>query len=289
MKEVMEAYGELCKIRISAFSALSATTGFVLAASGVKPQLLILAFGIFLLACGSGALNQYQERDTDALMERTRARPLPSGRILPRRALRFSLMLILAGSSFLLLTGSLPALALGLSAVLWYNGVYTLLKRKTAFAVVPGALIGAIPPAIGWVAGGGRPEDPRLLVLCFFFFMWQIPHFWLFILNHGDEYHNAGLPSLTAVFSRPQLQRIVFTWVAATSVSSLFLFAGGTIRNPVLIVLILALSAWLFWNGAKLLKDRRDEFICPFAFRRINVYMFIVMVSLTLDRLWGGS
>jgi protoheme IX farnesyltransferase len=289
MKEVMEAYGELCKIRISAFSALSATTGFVLAASGVKPQLLILAFGIFLLACGSGALNQYQERDTDALMERTRARPLPSGRLLPRSALRFSLMLILVGSSFLLLTGSLPAVALGLSAVLWYNGVYTLLKRKTAFAVVPGALIGAIPPAIGWVAGGGRPEDPRLLVLCFFFFMWQIPHFWLFALNHGDDYGNAGLPSLTAVFSRPQLQRIVFTWVAATSVSSLFLFAGGTVRSPVLIVLILALSAWLFWNGTTLLRDRRDEFICPFAFRRINVYMFIVMVSLTLDRLLGGS
>jgi hypothetical protein len=67
------------------------------------------------------------------------------------------------------------------------------------------------------------------------------------------------------------------------------LFAGGTIRNPVIIVLIPALSAWLFWNGAKLLKDRRDEFICSFAFRRINVYMFILMVSLTLDRLFGGS
>jgi len=289
VKKIIATYGELCKARISVFSALSTATGFVLAAGGAKPQLLAPAFGTLLLACGAGALNQYQERDIDALMERTRGRPLPSRRIPPRNALLFSLIVISLGSSFLLLTGSLPAVVLGLLAVFWYNGVYTTLKRKTAFAVVPGALIGAIPPAIGWLAGGGSPKDPGLMVLCFFFFMWQIPHFWLFVLNRGDEYREAGIPSLTALFSRSQLLRIVFAWVAATSVSSLFLFAGGTVRHRSIGVLLLLLSAWLFWNGTRLIQHRRDERICSFTFRRINIYMFVVMLSLSLDRLLGGS
>ena len=186
MKTSLSSYIELCKIRIALLSSFSAATGFLLAATELRPEIIILILGVFLLACGSSGLNQYQERETDAAMPRTGNRPLPSGRIKPVNALYFSLWLLFSGTSTLLLTGALSAPLLGLFAVAWYNGVYTFLKKKTAFAVVPGALIGAIPPAIGWIAGGGAMGDTKLLMLCFFFFLWQVPHSWLFIMHYGQ-------------------------------------------------------------------------------------------------------
>jgi hypothetical protein len=86
--------------------------------------------------------------------------------------------------------------------VLWYNGVYTFLKRKSPFAAIPGAVIGAIPPAIGWICGKGALSfDPQILALSFFFFIWQVPHFWLLLLNFGRDYEKAGFPSLTRIFN----------------------------------------------------------------------------------------
>ena len=114
------------------------------------------------------------------------------------------------GFLVLLLGANLTAALLGMLAVGWYNGIYTPLKRITAFAVVPGAIVGALPPAIGWVAGGQSLGDMRLLALGFFFFMWQIPHFWILTVRCGSDYQAARIPSLTAIFSSAQLARITF-------------------------------------------------------------------------------
>lgn len=281
-KDIFREYLKLCKIKISLFAVFSSVTGFLLASSQLEEKMVVLITGVFCLACGSCALNQYQERDIDALMSRTKNRPVPAEKIKPLYALSFSIMLIFFGLFVLFSGGGLIASVLGLFAVIWYNGVYTYFKRKTAFALIPGALIGAIPPAIGWVMGGGNFLDFRLFALCFFFFMWQVPHFWLLLLNYGEEYEKAGLPSLTRVFTRTQLVRIIFHWIFATALSCLFIALYGN-ATSFLKISLLASSFWLVWNGIRILKG--NEFHYGLAFNRINVYMFIVLSLITVERI----
>lgn len=284
MKNSAGAYIGLCKVKIALFSTLSSLTGFVLAASELRAETFVVMVGVFALACGSSALNQYQEWDRDALMPRTMKRPIPSGRISPSRAFSFSLTLMLPGLAALLLTGRLSVPLLGLLAAVWYNGVYTQLKRKTAFAFIPGALVGTVPPAIGWVAAGGALLHPGLLALCFFFFMWQVPHFWLIAIDYGDEYEKAGLPSIKRVFARKQLLRIVFHWIIATAVSCLFISLNGMTRIPLTNGLLFLVSLWLAGNAIGLLR-RQGSFPHPVTFRGINAYMLLVMTLLSADKL----
>jgi len=284
-KEI-HSYLGLCKVKISLFSSLSAATGFTLSAGQLKPQMTAMSLGVLLLACGASALNQYQERDIDGLMPRTKKRPIPSNKVKPAGALYFSLVLVCSGLFTLLLVGGVSVLLLGLLAVLWYNGVYIFLKRKTSFAVIPGAFVGTLPVAVGWVAGDGGLYDPKLWMICFFFFMWQVPHSWLFILKYGSEFENAGLPSLTDLFSRAQLLRINFIWISAVGVSCLLVTMSGAIRNSIVDFSLFALSAWLVGNGVKLLGTEGKESRYSFAFNRINIYMFLVMFSLTVDKLF---
>ena len=207
---------ELLKLRIAALSMLSVFAGYVLAAGTVDLGLIPPLVGVFLLACGAAALNQFQERDIDAKMDRTKGRPLPSGRVTPGYVLGVAVTLVLLGS--LLLFPRWSAIGLGWLTILWYNALYTPLKRVTAFAAVPGGVVGALPPAIGWVCGGGDLLDPRIFAVSFFFFVWQIPHFWMLLLRVGSDYQQAGLPTLSAVFSRRQLSRVTFVWRLTTAV-----------------------------------------------------------------------
>lgn len=280
----LPVYSELCKLRISLFSAFSALTGFLLASREFRPEALVLIAGIFFLACGSSALNQYQERKTDALMPRTERRPIPSGKIEPFHALLFAIMLIFLASLTLLLTGRAAAPVLGLLAVIWYNGLYTYLKRKSAFALIPGALVGNIPPAIGWVTGGGTFCDPGLIALSVFFFLWQVPHFWLLILRYGKEYEKAGFPSLSTIFTRTQLLRIIVNWILATAVSCLFLSISGMVLTPLINYILIGVSLWLMVTAIRFL-GQGGEIAYAFTFRRINAYMFLVMFLASIDTL----
>lgn len=278
---IIRTYIELCKINISLLSSFSAAAGFVLSALQVKIQIVPVITGVFVLACGACALNQYQDRDIDARMSRTRGRPVPSGRIKPFYALTFSILFILSGFILLSLTASLLVPGLGILAVFWYNGLYTFLKRKTAFAVIPGAIIGAIPVAIGWVAGGGAVSDTRLLLVCFFFFMWQVPHFWLLMAGHGNEYREAGMPSLTGIFTSAQLSRIIFIWILSTSVSALLISAYGIIQSSLTNSLLISLSLLMTLCGIKLLKGKIASTNALFG--GINIYMCMVLLIFFID------
>jgi protoheme IX farnesyltransferase len=277
----LQQYSHLCKVKVSLFSALSAVVGCLLAPSPVVGRLAVVGLGVFLLACAGSALNQYQERDIDALMQRTRNRPLPAGTILPRHALLFALSLMAPALALFLVLGTLPALFLGLFAVLWYNLLYTSLKRKTAFAIIPGALVGAIPPAIGWVMGGGGLTDPRLGALGFLFFMWQVPHFWLFLLEHGREYEQAGLPTLHTLFSLRSLSRISFHWIVALAATSLCVSLYGLTHAPVIQCALVAAAVWITWNTRGLLTW--DGSGAGRLFRMVNAYMFMVALGIALD------
>jgi protoheme IX farnesyltransferase len=243
--------------------------------------LAISVAGVFLLACSGSALNQFQERAIDALMERTRNRPIPAGIIRPLHALLFALGLAVLALAILHLLGNLPAMLLGLFALLWYNLLYTYLKRRTAFAIIPGALCGAIPPAVGWVIGGGGLADPRLWALCFLFFMWQVPHFWLFLLEHGREYEQAGLPSVHALFSEGSLRRLCFHWICALAAATVCASLYGLADAPLIQAALFAAAVWITWRGRRLLAGYGSD--AGRLFKMVNAYMFIVALGIALD------
>ena len=243
--------------------------------------------GTFLLAAGSSALNQCQEVAIDSRMERTRRRPIPAGHVDRTTALFIAGLLILSGLFVLTSIGTQmkQLFALAVFAVAWYNGVYTYLKRVTAFAVVPGALIGAIPPVIGFVAGGGDILDPVILLVAGFVFIWQIPHFWLLMILVGEQYAQAGLPTLGRVFSRGQLHRVTFMWIIATAATGMVFPAmmRGRLLLPWNLVIVLA-SCWLVTVAVSVLWAGRgtgdDGKVFRRAFVRINLYSLIFVVSL---------
>jgi heme o synthase len=279
----------LGKIRISLLATLTATAGYFLATGQAGAPMLLPTAAVFLLAFGSCSLNQYQERAIDASMERTRGRVLPSKRLTPKAALTISLAEISSGSLLLLFAVNPFAFLLGLFAVFWYNGIYTYLKQKTAFAVIPGALIGAIPPAIGWVSGGSDLLDPRMWGIALFFYMWQAPHFWLLLLHFGKEYEAAGLPSVTRVFSTRQLKRILFIWLLSTGVSCLLIPFSGVGASPPVRILLLGLTLWLFWIAIDFFKSSSQGPAFRVAFTRLNIYVILTVAFLSLDRLLNFS
>jgi protoheme IX farnesyltransferase len=280
----LKEYGRLCKVRVSVFNALAAIGGCLLAPAFTIGNLAVAALGVFLLACGGSALNQYQERDIDALMKRTRTRPLPAGIIRPCHALCFALGVLVLALAILACFGNLRALLLGLFAVLWYNLLYTYLKRKSAFAMIPGALAGAIPPAVGWVAAGGGLFDARLWALCVLFFLWQVPHFWLLMLDRGREYKRAGLPTLYALFKERALRRICFHWIAALAVASLCASLYGLVEGPLIRWALLAAAVWIIREGRGLLAEDGNGAVR--LFRMVNAYMFMVVLGVVLDNMF---
>ena len=210
-----------------------------------------------MLASGASAFNQYQEWPYDELMERTKKRPLPSRRISTAEALRISTIFITGGMLILLYFAPPVCFLLGIINLIWYNGIYTYLKRTTAFAVVPGALTGAIPIFMGWSAGGGSLLAPEVLFLAFFLFLWQMPHFWLLTLKYGNEYKAAGFPVLTDLFSEFQIKIIVMMWMIASSGTAIMMVYFKILHLPVLgysivllnIALLLLMAYQLFLSA----------------------------------------
>jgi protoheme IX farnesyltransferase len=280
-------YLQLCRPGIALFAMLSAGCSFMLAGPQNISSISLLLAGVFILASGASCLNQYQERTTDALMARTRERPIPSGKLRAHHALYFASAAMIAGLSILCAYGGLISAAVGLFAILWYNGFYTYLKRKSAFAAVPGGLTGALIPAIGWAAGGGSLFDPRLLALCIFFGLWQVPHFWLIILDHGREYEEAGFPSLTQIFRPAQITRITFAWITATAVCGPMLCLFSMAHTSIAHYLILVISAWLLWQGGRFIRSNGKD--SRLFFVKINVYMIAIMALLCSDSLYLRS
>jgi protoheme IX farnesyltransferase len=279
---------DLTKIRISLLATLTTATGYLLATGKITIPMLVPSAAVFLLACGSCALNQYQEREIDQWMERTKSRPIPSGRLNPETALWISIGLILSGALILFFGAGGLALALGLLAVLWYNLIYTPLKQRTAFAAVPGALVGAIPPTLGWITGGGSVLDPRIGGVVLFFFIWQVPHFWLLLLDVSKDYENVGLPSITKIFSQEQIKRIVFVWLLSTGVSSLLIPLFGFLNSFFFYLFLGAGVCRLFWNAVSFLKADFEEALPRTIFNKLNLFALLVLFLLSLDRLFNS-
>jgi protoheme IX farnesyltransferase len=275
----------LVKIRISLSVSLTTFTGYIISVQSITLDFITPVVAVFLMASGASAFNHYQESEFDSIMDRTRDRPIPSGKISPRIALIISIICILSGSFLLLILSNILSFLLGLFALLWYNGVYTYLKRITPFAVIPGSLVGAVPPVIGWIAAEGRFLDPAVLALAFFFFIGQIPHFWLLLLKYGKEYELAGFRSLTEILDTGQLRRLTFTWISATAVSSLVFPLFGIVTTFNLVVILILLSLILIFSslGLIMIKDRIIRI--GQAFLKLNMYYLLIILILILDAL----
>lgn len=216
----------LTRFTLSLIVACSALTGFICFRRAVTSKAWFAFAGVFLLACAASALNQYQEREFDAIMERTKRRPLPMQQISGRAALGIALFAGLAGAALLFFGSTSLAALLGVFTLLWYNGVYTPLKRRTRYAVLIGALAGAIPPLIGYTAAGGSIIS-SCLVISLFMFLWQVSHFQLLLVQYGKEYEKAGFLPMTSMTKEKSAGISVFIWLSAAGASALLIPFSG--------------------------------------------------------------
>ena len=194
-------YAELTKPRITLMVMLTAMVGFVMASpvGGVSASgLLTMLAGTGLVAAGASALNMVLERRTDALMLRTRQRPLPAGRLRPGEASGFGIALTAAGLAVLAVASGTPAAAVALLTWVSYLFFYTPLKTRTSLSTIVGAFPGALPPVIGWAAARGG-IDPGAYVLFAILFLWQIPHFLAIAWIYREDYARGGLPMLPVI------------------------------------------------------------------------------------------
>lgn len=196
----MKDWIELTKPRITALVLVTTGVGYVIASGeGIDVvRLLGVLAGTALASGGAGSLNHVVERDVDALMHRTRDRPIPTGRIAPMHGLAYGLGLAISGVGTLAWVANPATAFLALATIALYVGVYTPLKRRTALNSLVGAIPGAIPPVMGWTAVTGRIE-PGAWVLFAILFLWQLPHFLSIAWMFREDYARADLRMLPVV------------------------------------------------------------------------------------------
>ena len=274
---------ELGKVRISLPVALSAFTGYALKTGLFDGQAWMLMAGVFLMSCSSGAINHIQEYKTDALMPRTKNRPIPSGKISLKGAIGVTLGFFAYGAFLLIANFPILVFITSLVTLLSYNLIYTPLKKVTAFAVVPGSLVGALPPYIGWFAGGGDWANEQIFWVALFFFIGQIPHFWLLLLMFGKEYELAGFPSLHSLFNDNQIKRLSFTWILAT-IATAIVVSITVLKGSVSQFFLLFYIFYVLFSLSGSILFKHDIKARP-AFFKLNFLYLLMMIILIADSL----
>ncbi|HKK43594.1 MAG TPA: protoheme IX farnesyltransferase [Bacteroidales bacterium] len=282
-------YLRLSKLRIMLPVSLTGFTGYFLFKPVIDFGILLVSLGVFLVAVSASVLNQLQETDIDIRMNRTRNRPLPAKQITSAGAMIFFALCFLSGMMLLYFAGNFSAAVLALFAVGWYNGVYTGLKKVTAFAVIPGALTGAIPPLIGWVAAGGNVLDKTALSLSVLFFIGQIPHFWLLMLKYDKEYRNAGIPTLTGLLPRKKVNILIFGFVIFSALAALSLCYFEIISSQYLNAALIMISVLLIWQFTGLIRNIVDADTTGKYSRLLDVYYLLILLLLISDRLMSQA
>ena len=281
MKQILK----LTRFNMSIAIAFSAVAGYVFSYGSFTWKSLAVFAGVLLLAGSATAINQYQEKDRDALMLRTKDRPLASGRMKVQTAILLAIIMGIGGLWILYYFTNLLTALLGLINLLWYNAVYTPLKTRTGFVVIVGAVTGALPPMMGWTAAGGILSDPKILFIASFLFLWQIPHFLLLLLKYQDDYRKAGFKSATNTMTEKQIKSIVFIWILGTCFISLAFPLFGLISGKLLITTIILLNIMLiafFYKSAykSELKSNLGR-----AFGSLYLYQLSILAILILQAL----
>ena len=277
----------LAKPRVMALVVFTGIVGMALAPVALHPvltgsALLALALG----AGGAGAINMWLDRDIDAVMERTRTRPVPAGRVAAAEALAFGVTLSIFGVLLMGLAANWTAAALLLASTLFYVFVYTCwLKRWTAQNIVIGGAAGALPPVIGWVAATG--ELAALPCILFgIIFLWTPAHFWSLAIVRAEDYARVAVPMLPVTRGDAAARRGILVYSAATAAMTMLPFLTGDFGT------LYAAGAGLL--GAGLLYRayrvrRRDDGSEMRMFWYSIVYLFLLFLLMPLDGLLAGS
>ena len=257
---VFADYSALTKPRLNFLVVATSAAGYYLGAPGAPdlwPMVHAMA-GTALVAGGAAALNQVSEREIDALMRRTRTRPLPDGRLSPAEARLFGLVLAGAGLTLLALRANLAAAALALATLVVYLLAYTPMKRRSPFATLIGAVPGALPGLIGWIASHGSVSRGGVALFAIVF-LWQIPHFMAIAWLYRDDFGKAGFPMLPVIEPagrRAGRQAVVYA-AALVPASLVPAFVGVSAWMYVPIALMLGLA--LLWLALRLAATRGDS------------------------------
>jgi protoheme IX farnesyltransferase len=197
--------------------------GYVIAGHIIDGKLFIVLLGIFLLSSGASAFNHIFERQTDALMERTRNRPIPAGRLSLKAAFYIAIINSIIGSLILFFSSGWLVAILGIFNLVWYDFIYTPLKKRTVWAVFVGTITGVIPFYMGYLSVLIEFPSVKAHFIAIFLLVWQIPHFMLLLGIYGKEYEKAGLASITSKTKEPNLYRIAVLWIIACCIISFLL------------------------------------------------------------------
>ena len=275
-------FWSLLKPRVMSLVIFTGFAGMYLAPGDIHP--LVFVISLFAIAAGagaSGAINQWYDRDIDAVMTRTQSRPIPAGLMEPAEALTMGL--VISALSVLVLGLAANWLAAGLLAftIFFYGVVYTIwLKRRTPQNIVIGGAAGALPPVIGWAAVTGSLSVEPLLLFALIF-MWTPPHFWALSLYRSGDYEKAGVPMMPVVSGIEETKRqiliytlLLFPLTLMPALVGMISLTGGLIIG--------ALGIWFIRHALLVLKSERPEE--PRAMFRYSIlYLFLVFVVLLAD------
>ena len=287
-------YVALLKPRVMSLVVFTAFVGLVVAPVHVDPFIGFCAVLFIALGGGaSGALNMWYDADIDAVMHRTRKRPIPAGRLAPGDALAVGLFLSGLAVVMLGLAANWFAAAFLAFTIFFYAVVYTMwLKRSTPQNIVIGGAAGAFPPMIGWACATGGVSIESLLMFALVFF-WTPPHFWALALFMKEDYHNAGVPMLTVTHGRQATRRHIFSY---TLVLAAFAVALGLtpIGGPVYLAVALVLNALFIHGGWAILRRSEDQAVADgyraekSFFKLSLVYLFAHFAALLAQAMAGA-
>lgn len=276
---------QVTKFRLSLSVVFSALAGYLLAVETIHiPTLIMLAVGGYLMVGASNVFNQIIEKEPDKLMKRTKNRPLPTGRMSVTTAMIIGVIFTVFGLAFLYNINPKTAM-FGAISIFLYISVYTPLKPVTPLAVFAGAIPGAIPFMLGWVAATGKFDiEPGMLFLIQFF--WQFPHFWAIGWLQHEEYKKAGFNLLpTGEKNRKATAQIMLytVWMILVSVLPVLKRTGSLYLSPVAAIIIFILGLVMLFYGFELHKKQTDKIARKLMLASV-FYITLIQVIYVIDK-----
>jgi protoheme IX farnesyltransferase len=289
----------LLKPRVMSLVVFTGLVGLMLAPTTMLHpfEAAVAVLCIAVAAGAAGAINMWYDRDIDALMARTKERPIPAGAVDPAEALAFGIVLSIASVVTMALVANLAAGALLALTVAFYVFVYTMwLKRRTVQNIVIGGAAGAFPPMIGWAAATGEVSAASV-ALFLIVFMWTPPHFWALALFRAGDYAKAGVPMLPVVAGKPETRRQILIYsllLAPLGVSPYAFGVVGPVYAAASAVLgfVFVAGAWAVWRDGAHPDADKPDFAEPAAKRLFGysiVYLFLLFGLMLLDRVALGA